>query len=465
MMLVAIVASLLGVLVWLWRGRRDPLLHLVPFVLAFIPVLTYGGGALGWPGGWLSTREALLGCIGLFLAFRLLRKDFSRYPILGVWFVAPYLLLIVISVAVSCLRYNEEVGVIANELMTWVILIAVFFLIASSRHGPDDAEKAFHVITAAAIGAAIFAGFQVLAITGNDFLVPGPIAALTEFARGDLGFGSLRIYGTLPNLGPNFFGAFLLVPAVMAFSRGLGQRGLARLRWFLPGIVFIGVIAGTYSRGAMLGLCGGLVVLPVWRRQLTALPLMAGALVFVGTLVAVTPIGRHVGSLYAEGRLDVSASARVDTWKAVVENAPEHPFGLGFNGWPRASRSIADVGLLDPPWFLGRDHPAENQWMRELADRGILGVALLAILLGGLMRLTFRAADPDQSSGYTRDFIAAVGASTVGWALVFLTGDHLMSENVAGMFWYPVAVALAVARDVVWLKTTGSALSDTEPSL
>src|SRR5207302_10987463 len=73
---------------------RDPLIYLVPLALAFPPLLAYGANALGWPGGWLSTRVALVACIWLVLLRRLLRRVFAYRRIPGLAFVAPYLLLV-----------------------------------------------------------------------------------------------------------------------------------------------------------------------------------------------------------------------------------------------------------------------------------------------------------------------------------------------------------------------------------
>src|SRR5437660_9220200 len=103
----------------------DPLIYLVPLALAFPPLLAYGAKVLGWPGGWLSTRVALVICVGLFLFRRLLLRDSSYRRIPGLAVVAPYLLLVIASVLWVLLGpYNAEVGAIANELLTWLILAA-----------------------------------------------------------------------------------------------------------------------------------------------------------------------------------------------------------------------------------------------------------------------------------------------------------------------------------------------------
>ena len=84
--------------------------------------------------------------------------------------------------------------------------------------------------------------------------------------------------------------------------------------------------------------------------------------------------------------------------------------------------------------------------MRELADRGVLGVLALALLVGGVIRLTFRGVAATRPESWRRDTLIAVGAGYVGWSFAFLTGDHLMYDNVAGMFWYTTALALAALR-------------------
>jgi len=445
---------------------RDPLICLVPLALAFPPLLAYGARTLGWPGGWLSTRVALIACIVVFLFLRLVRRDFTYRRIPGLAFVAPYLLLVIASVTWSVLGpYNPDASAIANELLTWLILAAVFVLIAGSSHREGDLKAAGRVLIAVAVIQVVYSGFQALVLVGMERFVPAPIVAVTQYARNDLEFGSLRLHGTLPNLGPNFFGAFLLVPTVLAFNRSLSQRGWARFGWLIAGISCAGVIGATYSRGALLALVVALLMIPVWRRSWRGVTGMIVTVATAALIVLQTPVGRHVIELYEFGQLDPSGAARVYLWKAIFKNAADHPLGLGFNAWPRASRASMDVGLGDLPESFGAPHPAENQWMRELADRGIPGVFALALLLAGMVRLTFQATHPNRSTGYARDFLVSAGAASVGWAFVFLTGDHLTYENVAGIFWYSSALALAATRDAGLLGAREVASRALEESL
>jgi hypothetical protein len=85
--------------------------------------------------------------------------------------------------------------------------------------------------------------------------------------------------------------------------------------------------------------------------------------------------------------------------------------------------------------------------MLELAERGVAGVLALALMMGGLLVMTFRKAT--HLRGSQRDIIVGCGAAFVGWSTAFLSGDHLMYDSIAGMFWYAVALTLAVGRDAV----------------
>jgi hypothetical protein len=106
------------------------------------------------------------------------------------------------------------------------------------------------------------------------------------------------------------------------------------------------------------------------------------------------------------------------------------------------------VGLTDP-FFpdVGAGHAADNQWMLELAERGIPGVLALGLMMGGLLVTTFRKAT--HLRGSQRDIIVGCGAAFAGWSTAIVSGDHLMYDSIAGMFWYAVALALAAGRDAV----------------
>jgi O-antigen ligase/polysaccharide polymerase Wzy-like membrane protein len=447
MYLLLSLAAAAGVL-WLWKGDRDPLMYLVPPALAFPPLLAYAGEALDWPTRGFSTRIALAGCICLACSFRFLRGDFHYLPIRGTRFVVPYLAAVVLSVLWSALGpYNGDVGAIANEFLTWLLPVAVFLMLAVSRRSPLDSARAARVLMATTLGIALYSIWQALALLGYDSAVPRPVLELTVFGERDLWWAASRLYGTLPNLGPNVMGVFLTVPVLILFAGAVIRRGLPRLEWAVGAVAGASVIVGTFSRGALLGLVVGVVAIPVLRRNIraTAWTLAVGG-ALLGT-IAETPVGRGISSIYSEGQLDRDATARVYLWKAIWQDLPQHPFGRGFNGWLRASRTATGVGLADQPSAIGAPHPAENQWMREIADRGVLGAIALAGLVLGLIGTCFKGAatTPRESD---RIFLVGAGAAFAAWSVAMLTGDQLAYESSAGMFWYTAGLSLSLVNSV-----------------
>ncbi len=451
-------AAGLVLLAWLWRGDRDPLIYLVPASLAFPPILAYAGKALAWPTGRASTRVALAGCILLFGLFRLVRGEFGYLPIRGIRFLAPYLGLVALSVLWSVVgRYNGDVGAIANEFLSWLLPVAVFLLLAGSRRSNNDSGRAARVLLMTTLGIALFSFLQALALLGYEGAVPSAIADLTRFGQDDLWWGSFRLYGTLPNLGPNVMGVFLTIPVLICWARIAATKRVARAGWAVGGLAGAAVILATFSRGAMLALLIGALVIPVWCQSGRATAWVALSACLVVVALAETPVGRSAASVYKEGQLDRDATARVYLWKAIWRELPQYPLGRGFNGWLRASRTSLDVGLADQPAAIGSPHPAENQWMREVADRGVLGVVALAGLLVGLVTICARGAASARHES-DRFFLIGAGAAFVGWAVAMLTGDELMYDTSAGMFWYVAGIAVSLVNTASDKRSGGVSL-------
>lgn len=436
---------LLALAVWVWYQERDPLLYLIPPALAFPPLLAYGGRSLGWPTGWLSTKVALALGLTLWAAFRLAKSDFRWNRPVGSWFIVPWILLVLSSVVWVVLGpFGWDVAAISNESMRWALPVTAGWCLAGSIHSDADAESATRVVVWTALGVAAYSTLQGLTLLGYESFVPAPVAAITHAGQRDIPFAVYRVYGTFPNIGPIALGLFLLVPGALAFSRAAGTTGRQRLGWGTAALTISAVIAVTNSRGAQLGFASALIALALWRRSGLGLVVVLLGLGVAAFALANTLLGQNFLRIHAGGRWDPDIEGRLGIWRAILTQLPDHPFGLGFDGWVHASQHI--VGLTDP-FFpdVGAGHAADNQWMRELAERGVPGVLALALMMGGLLVSTFRKATSLQGS--QRDIIVGCGAAFAGWSIAIVSGDHLMYDSIAGMFWYAVALALAAGHD------------------
>jgi O-antigen ligase/polysaccharide polymerase Wzy-like membrane protein len=435
-----VLVGVLLAIVCLWRSGRDPLLYLISPALAFPPLLAYGGRSLGWPTGWLSTKVALALCLTLWVVFRLARGDFRWNRLNGSWFIAPWVMLVLWSVIWVVLGpFNQDVGIITREFLRWALPPVAAACLAASIRSEADINLATLVLVWTALVVVIYTGFQGLVFAGQESFVPDPIIAVTRAAQAETPFAAYRLYGTLPNVGPNALGLFLIIPSTLAFSRAAGTTRGRRLVWLGAGLVMAFTIAATFSRGAQLGFAVALLALPVWRRSRFGLFAVVLGLVVTSFGVANTPVGESILRVHAAGQWDPDVEARIVGWRTIVQQFPDHPLGLGFDGWIRVSQHM--VGFSDPFFAdIGAGHAADNQWMLELAERGVLGVLALALMIGGLLVTSFRQAP--RLHGIRRDVVTGCGAGFAGWAIAFVSGNHLMYDSIEGVFWYAVAVAV-----------------------
>jgi hypothetical protein len=452
-----VLGATAGWLGWTVRHRREPLLYIVPLALALSPFIWYASRSLGWPVGVVSTRVALVGCLALFVAHRVATGDFSWRELSSRRFVLPYLTLVIISVIWAVLGVAAgDVAALADEFVTWALPVSIFFALVASRHSEADLAVAGRALLVTVFVAGAVGLTQVLFFAGREDLIPGSMAQVARQVSDETWFGSFRVYGTFPTIGPNMFGTFLLIPTAIFVSRAAGA-GKWRLVWAAGALVGVALIVASLSRGAQLGVIVALALLPFWRRSWR----MGGALMAlaaVGAIVtAESTASQRAVRLVSGAELDVGAVERLHIWQAILREAPGHPVGFGFNGWLRVSGRLVDVGILGGANTVGSSYPAENQWLRELADRGLLGVVTLAVLIGGLLIVSYRAV-PLSGVGWQRDFMAGGGAGIAGFSVAMLTGDHLTYDSVAGMFWFIAALvastAIAKTKGVPALEAT-----------
>jgi O-antigen ligase len=156
----------------------------------------------------------------------------------------------------------------------------------------------------------------------------------------------------------------------------------AFLLWGAVSMTLVVGLWATRSRGAVLGLIVWAIAAPVFarRRLLTAV----GVALLIALGIAWLGVEANLGAFEGRGLLD---TPRLLIWGDTLRLARLHPIlGSGFNAFGTALLSRQTV--LKGEW-IGTTH---NDYLQILADLGVVGAILAAVLLGQLVRGGVRAA-------------------------------------------------------------------------
>jgi len=188
----------------------------------------------------------------------------------------------------------------------------------------------------------------------------------------------------------NHFGGFLamLVPVAMGLAAWawMARRRVSALAAVAASLVMVFALLMSLSRGAVLALAAGLagtVVAALWRRRMRAglFVLAGGALLAAGIVFFPNDVVQsRVRTLRHPGG-DLSVQTRLDEWQDSLRVWTHYPVvGAGANAlrmvYPQYRQSTSSKWL---------EH-AENMPVELLADGGLVGVALTALLAGALAR-------------------------------------------------------------------------------
>jgi O-antigen ligase len=248
---------------------------------------------------------------------------------------------------------------------------------------------------------------------------------------------ALRISGTFSLLGANEYAAFCVMMAILMFALLLAGR-LSKTWKIALGVGIACMVTGVawaYSRTAYVALLLGLIsVLLLWRGRLKMIvPLFLFALI-LPAIVPTSVIERFDSTTIEEGKRDESTEMRFEFWSLAIDNFENHPiFGSGFQTFRHHE--------INP--FNMDTH---NFFMRELTEKGLVGVTITIALLISILRACWRTMreSPSESLAY------ALGLGMVGaWLALVLGncfGDRFTYYPMIGYFWVFLALTLR-ARD------------------
>jgi putative inorganic carbon (hco3(-)) transporter len=246
----------------------------------------------------------------------------------------------------------------------------------------------------------------------------------------------LRVGGTFMELGSNEFAAFHVTAALLC----VGLLLTVRLQWGWRGILAAGALfSGTcvmlsYSRTAYIAILLGLAMLIVLRRARAKLLIAAIiAVMMVPPFLPNSVTQRFESIEVAEETRDESTDTRFVLWGIAIDNFADHPIiGTGYH-------------TFSHPEFNPIQMDTHNFFLRELAEKGLLGGIVLFGLLFSIFRLLWRgyrsAPDRSWSYGFMLAMLCAFAALMVG----NLFGDRFTHYPMIAHFWLYVGLALRAA--------------------
>jgi O-antigen ligase/tetratricopeptide (TPR) repeat protein len=220
--------------------------------------------------------------------------------------------------------------------------------------------------------------------------------------------GEERIYGVFttgrallngPFVNKNHTAELLELSAFVAVALAVaGTSALSRVGWLSAAVFLVAASLGTLSRGAVLGLAvGGVVLLTfrnVGRSEEAATDQPPGrrraSLVWIGlgvSLIAVVAATLGASQLLARfSNESLTGETRFRLWLNSLEVLSAHPFGIGRGAFDRVFPVYRHIEGTFPMRFAF----IENQPLQLLVDTGWLGLALVLAALTFAIREVYR---------------------------------------------------------------------------
>lgn len=345
-----------------------------------------------------------------------------------------FLLMAIFSFA-SGLRYSRPSSTTIRNFAELLLAIAFFFVLVNTlRRRADVNLLARLVMLAGAVASAIAIVFYVIPEAWTvrildalaRFNYPGGYGALRYIE--DSADNPMRAIGTMVD--PNVLGGFLILVAGLTAPQVVSPAPLFRRRWVALFLALeLLALYLTYSRGSLVGLAAGLLVIGALRYRKLLLVGAAG-----GVLLLLLPPAQAYVAHFIEGiqLQDQATLMRLGEYKDALSLISRYPvLGVGFGGSP------------DADLYVG----VSNLYLLMAEIMGVVGVLAFLIViagyLGSLWRAWRRVTDPGLEA-----LLLGLGGAAVG-ALVGGIFDHylfnLVYPHMSVMLWTYIGLGMAVA--------------------
>lgn len=388
MAILLVVAATLVLALAAFLGLRRPAVVLTLY-MATVPF----GSAIGLPLGLrppFDTPSSVLGLAAIVVLVADATIGSGRHR--GASFTAAHALFVAfVGVCALTIGWTIDRVSTVEDLVLLLSVVGLFLAGATLRLTERGFEQ---------LASSIAVGGIVASLYGIALLQAGAIAG------GRSGVPRFALTGR----DPNHTAASLLLPVLIAADRALdpGRPWQHRAGWAGGAVTTTVAIASTGSRGGLLALLVGFIVL--LRLRVPGMALKVGA----ATAVAVVLIVLTVTPPALERRLSTpSTTGRSDIWRLGLRSCEQYCLlGSGWGSFPKVNRDefrqAADVG-----GYRGGGYRAHNIWLQALVETGLAGFAMLAGAWIALLRQVLRL--PEHLRAVP---LAALSSMTVASSLV-----------------------------------------------
>jgi hypothetical protein len=322
-------------------------------------------------------------------------------------------------VIVSSYMGTSPSASMATFNQVFVKILIIYFLILHLIDCPERLEGLQAALTAAT---ASIAGYAFLMKVTGQADIEGSRAALVGYL-GD----------------PNDLAMTLLMCAPGALESAIRTHGWKKALWTLGFVLLVLGLISTQSRGGLIGLSAGVVVVMYSRVENKAALFATGAMVLVVGALAAGVADRKSGGAGEEG-LDESAQGRLDAWIAGGRMITRNPVtGVGFD------RFADNYLMYVSNTLIWKKHETHNAYIKAASEIGLPGAAMFIGLAGRALWGARRARERAELLDTEGQRAAAAGL--VGSLTGFLIVIFFLS---ATWYWFPyILFAQAAATERV----------------
>jgi O-antigen ligase len=382
----------------------------------------------------LTGRAPVIATVLLVVAWLGTRRARGTVPYTGdrTVMLAVGVLLVWLTLSIA---WASDRSIAWVEAKAWYGAAAGFFVVASAMASPRNVRM---LALAFVLGALVSI---IVGLTGHGGLTTTAdaldLATRQRFSGGE---GD-----------PNYLAAGLV--AAIALAAGLlasARDPIAKLGLGAAIAAIAAALAATESRGGLIGALVALVAALVLarRQRLQAAAFGVFVIAAAGAFFLASPSALHRATNFNAG-----GTGRAELWTVGWRMAGDHPVvGVGLAGFQTAAKDyVRQPGSLQfVRLIVDEPHVTHNVYLQQLAETGIVGLALLLAVIGACLAAAGRAARRFDARGDPA--LAALARASVVAMIGFLTASLFISNSTDKRLWIILALGpalLGVARRTI----------------